>query len=150
MNAPHPTRVRLEPQRTVLSPHMAADVTLAVGVATLADAVFHHEPPTPAEMERAIDVVEDAIMATQLQHGARGELHSSDVLLGQMPGLESDGARLTRDEVESLFQRLASATLGSPNALAGMPANRRSAAALLILRECMHHLGYESIEMRAA
>lgn len=47
--------------------------------------------------------------------------------------------------VESWFQRLASASLGQPGALWGLPAGREAAATLLMLREFMHHRGYASI-----
>ena len=56
----------------------------------------------------------------------------------------ADDKVLTLDSVELLFQRLASASLGHPHAMDGMPAGREPAAVLLI-REVMHHLGYASI-----
>jgi hypothetical protein len=49
---------------------------------------------------------------------------------------------MTLETAEHLFQRLASASLGHPGALAGLPVARR----LLILREFMRHLGYRVIE----
>jgi hypothetical protein len=45
--------------------------------------------------------------------------------------------------VESWFSRLASAAQGHPQAMQGLPAGR---AALLLLREFMHHRGHPSIE----
>lgn len=96
-------------------------------------------------MEQAIDLVEDALAATGLRHLARGELLTDDPRVRPLLGLTADGARLEREDVEVLFQRLASTSLGLPSALAGLPSGRESAAALLILRECMHHLGYAAI-----
>lgn len=98
-------------------------------------------------MERAIDMVEDALMATRLRQGERGELVTAEPLLRALPGFNEVDARLTREQVEALFQRLASASLGDPSALADMRIDGRTAAALLILRECMHHLGYVSVRM---
>ena len=46
---------------------------------------------------------------------------------------------------EQWFQRLASASLGQPRALQGLPAGREAAATLLVLREFMHHRGHASI-----
>lgn len=145
MSAPARTTLRLEDQRTTLADGTAPDVVLAVGVRGIADAYFRHDPPTPLEIERALDAIEDALSATRLRQAARGELLTNDPLLHALPGLQASGARLARDEVEALFQRLASASLGHPGALAGGPSGRDAAAALLILRECMHHLGYDSV-----
>ncbi len=143
------TRLRLEGERTTLAVGTGPEVVLALGVRGIADACFRHDPPTPFEIEQAIDVVEDALMAAPLRHAARGELLINDPLLHSLPGLQADGARLARDEVEAIFQRLASASLGNPGALAGLPPGRDAAAALLILRECMHHLGYDAVRRAA-
>jgi hypothetical protein len=144
------TRLRLDPRRTTLSGQGAAALVLGIGVGDLAEAVFRHDPPTPAEMERAIDLVEDALMSSGLPHTARGELVSSDAWLRGLPGLGDEGARLALPDVELLFQRLASASLGAPGALGDIPAGAETAAALLILRECMHHLGYEAVRVHQA
>jgi hypothetical protein len=141
------TNIRLDPRRTTLSEQGGAEVVLAVGVGDLVDAVFRHDPPTPSEMERAIDLVEDALMASRLPQGDRGELLTSDPLLRGLPGLREDGARLQRAAVESLFQALASASLGHLGTRGDIPAGAETAAALLVLRECMHHLGYEAVRV---
>ena len=149
MSDPGITRLRFDPQSTVLSVAGAADLVLGVGIGALADAVFRHDPPTPAELERAIDLVEDALMASRLPHAERGELFSADALLRGLPGLGTGEAGLTRAEVETLFQRLALASLGDPAARGDMPSGARTAAALLVLRECMHHLGYDAVRVPA-
>ena len=152
MNAPAATRLRLDAQRTTLTAESAPEVELAVGARGIADRFFRHDPPTPFEMEQAIDIVEEAITGSRLQHAERGELVTNDPLLREWVAAGSpqgDGMRLTRDEVEAIFQRLASASLGHPRALAGLPTGRDAAAALLILRECMHHLGYDGIRFAA-
>ena len=142
------TRLRLDAQHTSLVADAAPELVLAVGVRRIADEVFRHDPPTPLEMEQAIDAVEDALTRSRERHAERGELVTSDPLLtvwvtaGSVP---TGRTTLTRDEVEGLFDRLASAALGHPRALADLPRGRDAAAALLILRECMHHLGYTSI-----
>lgn len=141
------TRLRLDPHRTTLSVPGAAEVVVGTGVDDLASTVLRHDPPTPAELEQAIDIVEDALMATHLAHAVRGELLTSDALIRSMPGLHDDGSHLMRDEVEALFQRMASVSLGNPGALGNLPAGNRACAALLLLRECMHHLGYAAVRV---
>lgn len=149
---PGSTTLRLDRHRTTLSAGAVPEVVLTVGISDISDGLFRHDPPTPFEMEQAIDAVEDALTSSRLQHAERGELVTTDPLLQAWVatgGLQGDAARLTRDEVEALFQRLASATLGHPRALAGLPSGREAAAALLILRECMHHLGYGGVSLVA-
>jgi hypothetical protein len=144
--APHGTTVlRLDAHRTTLSNAAADDVVVAVGMSDIAEGLFQHEPPTPLEMERAIDLVEDALTATGLRHAARGELQTDDPRLLASLGSRVDDARLGRDEVEAIFQRLASASLGHPGLWESLPSGRDAAASLLILRECMHHLGYDAV-----
>ncbi|MCW5636076.1 MAG: hypothetical protein KIT17_22260 [Rubrivivax sp.] len=125
-------------------------VTLPVGLRDLAEVVLRHEPPTPAELERAIDVVEDALAGSRLAQGAHGDLVTVDPVRLALPGLDAPGACLTRDDVESLFQRLASRALGMPASAAGSPHGRELAAAIVIVRECMHHLGFDRIRASEA
>ena len=98
------TRILLGPRSTLLIALDGAEMPQSASADGLADAVFRHDPPTPAEMEQAIDIVEDALMATPLRHAERGKLVTADPLLRNLPGLSHEGARLTRDEVEALFQ----------------------------------------------
>lgn len=147
MNHLNTTRLRLDPHRTTLSLSDATEVVMGAGVDDLASAVFRHDPPTPAELEQAIDIVEDALMATRLPHAERGELLSSEALIRALPGLQNGGSRLTRDEVEALFQQMASVSLGNPGALGDLPPSRQACATLLLLRECMHHLGFAAVRI---
>jgi hypothetical protein len=80
-------------------------------------------------------------------HAIRGELLTREPQLHALLGLTAAEDRVTRDEVEARFQRMAMASLGYPGLRDGLPPNRVAAAALLILRECMHHLGYGGVAM---
>lgn len=146
---PGASRLVLEPLRTTLSVGHAPDVSLPIGVRALA-AMLRHDPPTGGEIEQAIDAIEDALAASRLPHGERGELTVGDPWLRALPGLQGSGSRLTRDEVEAVFQRVASAALGTPVARSDLPAGSEAVAALLILRECLHHLGYDGVRIAAA
>jgi hypothetical protein len=146
MDSPNVGRLRFEDHRTTISHSAGPEVVIAVGVRDIADKLFQHDPPTPLEMEQAIDVVEDALAATDLRQAVRGDLLISDPQLHALLGLQPEGDRVTREETEARFQRLASASLGHAGLLDGLPSGRSAAAALLILRECMHHLGYEGVQ----
>lgn len=144
---PAATRLQLQPHSTVLAFGDAEPVTLPVGPAGLAEAVLRHDPPTAAELEGVIDRIEDALTASRLAHADRGELRIDDAVLRTLPGLGAVGSQLTRDAVEALFGKLASRSLGTPVSPAELPPGRDLAAALVILRECMHHLGFERVVM---
>jgi exopolyphosphatase/pppGpp-phosphohydrolase len=140
------TSLALDAHRIILASRAAGEVVVAVGVEDLA-AHFRHAPPTGAELEHAIDVIEDALTATRLGHASRGALTTRSALLRSLPGLAREGGSLSIDEVESLFQRLALAASGRSTALDGIPADRETAAALLVLRETMHHLGFDRVQV---
>jgi hypothetical protein len=142
---PLPTRLRLHMRQTILAIGDANPVTLAVAPQGLAVDLFRHQPPTPHELEQAIDAIEDALMSTRIAHDERGTLVTSDPLVRAIPGLQQEGDSLTRDEVEALFQRLASASLGPRLLAATMPFDAEVAATVLILRELMHHLGFSAV-----
>ena len=119
-------------------------VTLEIGYRSVAETCFRHDPPTPGELELAIDAVEDALMSARASRTDAGPLVTSDDIRRFLPELPPDGTATTLEEVEARFQRLASVSLGHPT-LVNMPLDRESAAALLILRECMHHLGFGAL-----
>lgn len=128
------------PLTTTLS-RGAQSVTLPFGVDTLA-AVLRHAPPAPREIEQAIDVIEEALMRVPPGLHGPGTL----VIDGAAWRGWCDGGPASRTAVEDRFQRLASAALGHPAALASLPGDGASAATLVIVREAMHHLGYEHAE----
>jgi exopolyphosphatase/pppGpp-phosphohydrolase len=136
------TRLELAPQRTALMVEPAAGLVVEIGYRNVRERFFRHDPPTPGELESAIDAIEDALMASPAQRSNGGTLVIGDEVRQRLPGLLPEGTATTLEDIEARFQRLASASLGHPGALATMPIGPEAAAALVILRECMHHLGY--------
>ena len=126
---------------------------LAIGYRGTALAYFHHSPPTPGELERAIEAVEDVVMPLHLLVSpADGPLVTSDGPIRQVALLagvaDSGGMSLDLDAMERVFNRFAAIVTGSPVASSGMPEGPDFAATLLILRECMHHLAFDAITVR--
>lgn len=123
--------------------------TLDIGTSKTAEAHFRHFPPTAVEMELAIMTVEDELATLRLPAGLT--LYCADPLvwqLARLAGLDpSAGATLARDAVEQVFERVAMMALGHPALLEGLPAHREFAAGLLIMRELMHHLGFDSLRL---
>jgi exopolyphosphatase/pppGpp-phosphohydrolase len=119
---------------------------LDLGAARVAREYFHHDPPTSHEIERAIDFAEDEIMRLGRPTDVSATLWSTAPALRAWGAVS--GPTMTVEIVEQWFQRLASASLGQPGSLHGLPAGREAAATLLVLREFMHHRGHTSIVVR--
>lgn len=143
--SPPPVRLRMQAQSTTLAFVDGRVVALPVGPQGLAEAALRHDPPTPVELERAIDLIEDAVAGSRVADVDRGDLATADPFLRALPGLGSSGSVLGRDAVERLFERLAARAHGMPVAGDELPHGRDIAAALLILRECMHHLDFRRV-----
>lgn len=144
-------------QQTVVLTGTAVEpqaLPLAIGSVRTAAECFGHSPPSPAELEAAIMLVEDelsrvpAIAATQATIVAPAPFIAA---IGRSAGL-ADGAVsvLSLDQAERLFDLLAALSMGRPAASAGIPADPQFAATLLILRESMHHLKFASVRLEAA
>jgi hypothetical protein len=152
-----PVWLTLDPSSTTLlwSAHSATlpQVVLPLGVQSLATACFSQPRPSPLELERAIDQVEDALDGLGPLNSTHHVLITADpalVALAREHGqLTPSGVwGLTREQVEALFQRLASAALGHPSASKGLVADQAAYARLLILRELMHHLKFDAVHAR--
>lgn len=137
------TPLRLDDTRTTLG----SDLVVAVGARSLGGAFLHGDPPSPIGLERAIDHIEDAIAEADLAYRARGDLVTHEPLIIEALGFPRGETRVTRDEVEARFEGLARLALGRPVRPPWQDGvlSREAAAALLILRELMHHLGYEAV-----
>lgn len=116
---------------------------LDLGAARIARDYFRHDPPTSQEIERAIDFAEDEIMRLGKAAVVAATLWITSPALQAWASVS--GPTMSIETIEQWFQRLASASLGQPAAMQGLPNGREAAASLLVLREFMHHRGYASI-----
>jgi exopolyphosphatase/pppGpp-phosphohydrolase len=112
---------------------------------------FRHQPPTPAEMENAIMVVEDEVTGLRHDITPGASLHSQDNDIRAIAGVaENEQMSLSLDAVERTFDRLALVINGRPAHFEGIPEGNDFAATLLILREFMHHLQFDEIVVKGA
>ncbi|MBL8830560.1 MAG: hypothetical protein JNM18_26540 [Planctomycetaceae bacterium] len=58
---------------------------------------------------------------------------------------DAETVELEISTVEDVFGRLASVAYGAPATQLGIPESRSFAAAVLVLRELMHHAGFASV-----
>ena len=135
------TRIAFDEAHTLLRGD-SMPVKLTVSPQGLAQRHWPHGVPGPLQLELGI---EDAIMQAKVPHDSRGALSTSDPLLQHLPGLQPNGAGLSLEQVEGLFQGLVAASPALRRTGTGEPWSGVEVAALLILRECMHHLGFNEI-----
>jgi len=123
---------------------------LAMGTVKTAN-LFKHNPPTEAEMEQAIMVVEDELFRIRHLFVTGTSLSTSDKSLraiAKIAGVSDHGSlTITRELVEHTFNRLAAIVQGRPARLDSIPTHAEFCATLLILREFMHHLDFAAIEV---
>ncbi len=125
-------------------------VQLRLGYRSLADTCFSHWPLAPVELERAIELAEDQLMLATPPLRDATVVATDDILrrlLADSGAGSQQRVSMTTGEIERLFQRMASVSLGRPLSDAGSVTNRYEAAALLLLRELMHHWGVAGIAL---
>ncbi|MDZ7937057.1 MAG: hypothetical protein U5M53_01740 [Rhodoferax sp.] len=128
--------------------------TVPLGIDTLAGRSLRHTPPTPLGIEHAIELTEDVVMplARHLEVGGALMLSGAGATLilqalGAAAGTE---VRLTLEEVEYLFNRIAAVSQGRPSGQDALPTAPEFYAAMVILRECLHHLRFSEVVLQAA
>lgn len=107
-----------------------------------------HVPPTPNELETAIEVIEDGLMPALRSLPKHSLLTTAGIEfreIAEAAGISSNKPGLDTATVEMLFNRLAEVAYGAPAAHVGIPTSSAFVAALLVLREVMHHGGFESV-----
>lgn len=123
---------------------------IEIGVYKTGHAYFRHDPPTPAELENAISVIEDEVMPLTKLIPTGTRLYSTDpdirkiAIISGLPNPQ-DKLDLSIDTVEETFNRLVNLSLGRPASQDSLPTDAAFSARLLILRELMHHLHFDKI-----
>ena len=125
----------------------APPVALPVGYHSLSKRYFHHNIPSPGEVEMAINVIEDAIQATPLLRTTAGSFNCADHFLKEIASVAGESARLTQQNIEQVFNRVADVAAGSPRQPGEFPADPEFICYLLIVRELSHHLNIQDINL---
>jgi hypothetical protein len=132
----------------------AGFMVLAIGSGTTAAELFKHAPPTPLEMENAIQSVEDEVTRARVLATPDCTLLTHDACIRELAlrsgGLAGQNMLFSIDAVERQFDLLTALTQGRPATSAGIPTDIGFAATLLILREFMHHLQFSAIKITSA
>lgn len=149
--------LHIAPEHTLLALRTKAEEPdavwkFAVGTEKIANEFFKHNPPTPGEVENAIVAVEDEVMQVSKLIPAGTHLFSSDAAVEDIYTQldvyqQASDRRLYRHDLEAIFGRLSAIISGRPASSDTLPQTATFAAALLILREVMFHLGFEEITL---
>jgi exopolyphosphatase/pppGpp-phosphohydrolase len=132
----------------------ATTLVLAIGARKTARDFFRRSLPTPLEMENAIATVEDEVTRAVAVVARGSTLHGADPAvreIARLAGVASGGrgapVTLVLEAMEQTFNRLVAVAEGRPARQEGLPDSAEFAAALLILREFMHHLRFDAITL---
>lgn len=122
--------------------------TYPLGSDIISKKYFHHSPPTPNEVEYAINTIEDTIIPIQKKLNPQTKLYTFNPVIAEIANLNASAphpSELDIKEMESVFSRLALIISGRPSSTDNLPGTPKFAATLLLLREIMHHLRFNSI-----
>jgi len=126
---------------------------LQLGTASMARRWMRHIPPTPLDIEHAIEVTEDVLMplAAKLVRTEQLQLSGSGAaLILQGVGAAPDAVlRWSLGEVEDLFNRIAMVSQGRPIGHEALPTAPEFYAAMVIVRECLHHLRFTELVVKS-
>jgi hypothetical protein len=123
--------------------------TLPVGVTLLLSRTGGD--PSPVAIENAIQAVEDQIerFAREVPAGARLEMKAGALAPlqrgGAIAGLAQGAIALA--QIEQEYQLLAARSMGAPSARTSRFDDPSGDALVLILRECLHHLGLDAVHV---
>jgi hypothetical protein len=133
--------------------HIVLQQELQLGTASLARQWMRHTPPTPLDIEHAIEQTEDVVMplAAKLARTEILDLRGPGAaLILQAVGAAPDAVvRWNLEEVEDLFNRIAMVSQGRPSGQEALPTEPEFYAAMVIVRECLHHLRFSGVVLKA-
>ena len=131
----------------------STDIRLPLSLAALLEAGLLHFPPSEQALEQAIASTEDALMPwiPALRQESLEVLECGDAVLAPLADVlgypRQAIAELEIDEVERAFNQLAEVAAGMPAKSQGIPEQADFVAALVVVRELMHHVGWQQLRL---
>ena len=119
---------------------------LSIGTGQLGNGPFRSVPPSALALENAIASVEDVVMPLVKVLPRQARFFASSEGLSATLGAQT----LELAQLEDLFNDLAAYVQGRPFRTDDLIVQPGGAAQLLILREAMHHLGFDRVEVLQA
>ena len=129
------------------------NISLPLSLSSLLEAGLQRFPPSELALEQAIAATEDALMQwiPALRMDPSEVLESSDPVLALLPGVLAYPPQaiceLDIEEVERAFNQLAQVAAGMPAKNLDIPDRADFVAALVVVRELMHHVGWQQLRL---
>jgi hypothetical protein len=128
-----------------------AVVSIPVGYKNISDRYFKHTPPTPAEIEYAINEIEDEIEKIVPKLAGYQHVYNRDDFIIRLAHLSKvDDALVmafSRDRLESVFGQYAEISMGRPPSSTESDVSPLFYAQILLIREFMHHLKFDQLNV---
>jgi hypothetical protein len=123
---------------------------VSLGIRKISEVMFPLSGLSEFTIENSIAIVEDALMSlhNKIPHSVRLVTDKRIfVELSKWAGMINfrEAGDLSIDKVEHLFNRLVGLVQGRPRSQDQLPMTPNFSSALLLLREFMHHLNFDSI-----
>ena len=120
------------------------ELLLNIGVDKIVRSFFKNEIPNEGEIENAINYIEDILMSLKELRNNNEELYCVDLLAWKILG---DKMEFSRQEIEEIFTKYAIQSLGQKSSHSTIKMNHKKYAVILIIREIMHHLNFEKLNL---
>lgn len=121
-------------------------ITLNTGTGQIAVDFFRSEIPGEAEVENAINFIEDELMAHADIRNKKEKLYNADAFLAEHFHVTTSAPRqLSIQTVEDEFTQYALLSMGRSPALSSVQMDKEKYAGILILREILHHLDFTAV-----
>lgn len=124
------------------------EITLHAGYKLLVKKFFKNEIPTFSETDYAINYIEDELMSDKSLLLNNKELNTKDQRITNLllKNKITDGM-IIRQQVEDLFSRYARVITGAPASILDAGIDREDFSVLLVVREIMHHLDFDVLNV---
>ncbi len=104
--------------------------------------------PNESEIEAAINYIEDELMKDLTLVNNKGlALYTYDAELSKLLRNDSDQSEFTKDGIEKEFTRYAYLSMGSSPVVVGVEMDVERYMALLVVREILNHLNFDSLKI---
>ncbi len=115
----------------------------------VAEKFIRSEIPTEAEIEWAINYIEDELMSDPALVNHKGlNLYTDDKELIRIFHLEeAELTEYTKEHIEEKFTQFALLSMGRSPVYSDKSMNHTEYLALLVIREILNHLGFESLRI---
>ncbi|MCW3789500.1 hypothetical protein [Plebeiibacterium sediminum] len=147
-------RLEFEPENTIFEFYengaLDQQITLPIGYQSITKKYFKNGIPTEAGAEYAINDIEDALMSNKSLINNDALLVTNNQKLAE--ALIKNGLNqeiYSRKTIEDLFNNFARIIMGSPNSMMSTEMSGEEFALILILREILHHLDFDSVKVTA-